>query len=73
MSYVRSYQFARSLILLILGLPFIFGVFSNVRPAVPEQVLIQSQPQFESIDSQNLSPLFSEIPMGKSEQTGKSA
>lgn len=37
MSYIRTHQFAKTFFMFLLGLPFVIGVFSNARPAVPSQ------------------------------------
>lgn len=33
MSYIRTHNITKTLLIILLGLPFVLGVFSNVRPA----------------------------------------
>lgn len=36
MSYIRTHNFAKTLLAVLLGAPFVMGIFSNARPAMPE-------------------------------------
>lgn len=43
MSYIRTHNITKTLLALLLGLPFVLGVFSNVRPADAGPLMQQSQ------------------------------
>lgn len=60
MSYIRSQQIAKTVLALLFGLPFVFGVFSNARPAMPNDSWHQQAqaPQLRAIQAQ---PLFSSL------------
>lgn len=66
MSYIRSHQFAKTLLAVLLGLPFVLGVFSNARPAMPHDAWapqVQQQPL-----NTNNGALFGYIPVANKPQ-----
>lgn len=59
MSYIRTHQFAKTLFAILLGLPFVLGVFSNARPAMPNDAWA---PQAEQpVQTHTQQALFSHI------------
>jgi hypothetical protein len=60
MSYIRSHQFAKTLLAVLLGLPFVLGVFSNARPAMPQDAWA---PQVEQQPLTDNTALFGYIPV----------
>lgn len=47
MSYIRTHNITKTLLAILLGLPFVLGVFSNVRP----------MPQTSIVDAANTTPV----------------
>lgn len=57
MSYIRTHSITKTLLALLLGLPFVLGVFSNVRPA-PTEI----SPQAQVLETQAPAALFARLP-----------
>lgn len=64
MSYIRTHNLTKTLLALLLGLPFVLGVFSNVRPA-PQTSVLQQSSDWEAAKWQNqkTETLFAHIPV----------
>lgn len=55
MSYIRTHNLTKTLLAILLGLPFVLGVFSNVRPA-PQTSIVNAASYSLADQEQRLFP-----------------